>query len=160
MDIQASKQYALKEKEAYEKWVKRAKKMNPRQLDDQFHDAHYEAFEKIDCLECANCCKTTSPIFRDVDIRRLGKRLRMTEANFIATYLKRDEDGDYVLTTAPCPFLGEDNYCGVYEDRPLACKEYPHTDRKNMYQILNLTRKNMEVCPAVVEVMKKISGLG
>ena len=92
-----------------------------------------------------------------MDIKRLSKRLRLTESKFIDTYLKMDEDRDYVLRTAPCPFLGEDNYCSVYEDRPLACREYPHTDRKNMYQILDLTRKNMEVCPAVSFVMREIS---
>lgn len=149
--------YGKAEKEFYTKWIKKAKKTNNRVLDEQFHTLHEEAFRKIDCLACANCCKTTSPIFRDVDIKRLSKRLRMAESKFIDTYLRVDEDQDYVLRTAPCPFLGSDNYCSVYEDRPLACREYPHTDRKNMYQILDLTRKNMEVCPAVSYIMKEIS---
>lgn len=150
-------QQALADKEVYQKSVQRLKKVNPRKLDDLFHQEHTQVFKKIDCLTCANCCKTTSPIFRDIDIRRLAKRLRLSEAAFIAQYLRIDSDGDYVLTVAPCPFLGSDNYCGVYEDRPLACREYPHTDRKNMYQILDLTRKNMEVCPAVSQIMQTIS---
>ncbi|MDP4953161.1 MAG: YkgJ family cysteine cluster protein, partial [Flavobacteriales bacterium] len=61
-----------------------------------------------------------------------------------------------VLHTAPCPFLGEDNKCSVYDSRPKACREYPHTDRKNMHQILNLTMKNTLVCPAVNLIVKKI----
>jgi len=150
-------QQALADKEVYQKLIQRLKKVNPRKLDELFHQEHTQVFKKIDCLTCANCCKTTSPIFRDIDIRRLSKRLRLSEATFIAQYLRMDSDGDYVLTTAPCPFLGADNYCGVYEDRPLACREYPHTDRKNMYQILDLTRKNMEVCPAVSQIMQTIS---
>jgi Fe-S-cluster containining protein len=81
----------------------------------------------------------------------------MSESKFISTYLKIDSDNDYVLQQSPCAFLGADNYCSIYEDRPLACREYPHTDRKNMYQILDLTRKNMEVCPAVTLIMKEIS---
>lgn len=157
MNLKELTDYGKAEKEFYNKWVKKAKKANNRTLDEQFHLLHNEAFRKIDCLACANCCKTTSPIFRDVDIKRLSKRLRMPETKFIDTYLKIDEDQDYVLQTAPCPFLGADNYCSVYEDRPLACREYPHTDRKNMYQILPLTRKNMEVCPAVSYIMKEIS---
>jgi Fe-S-cluster containining protein len=150
-------QQALADKEVYQKSVQRLKKVNPRKLDDLFHQEHTQVFKKMDCLTCANCCKTTSPIFRDIDIRRLAKRLRLSEAAFIAQYLRTDSDGDYVLTKAPCPFLGSDNYCGVYEDRPLACREYPHTDRKNMYQILDLTRKNMEICPAVSQIMQTIS---
>lgn len=157
MNLKELIDYGKAEKEIYDKWIKKAKKANNRTLDEQFHQLHEEAFRKIDCLTCANCCKTTSPIFRDVDIKRLSKRLRMTESKLIDTYLKMDEEQDYVLKSSPCPFLGVDNYCSVYEDRPLACREYPHTNRKNMYQILPLTRKNMEVCPAVSFIMKEIS---
>jgi uncharacterized protein len=157
MKYQQPLQHALAEKEAYKKLIVRLKKMNNRTLDEVFHNEHRQVFKKIDCLSCANCCKTTSPIFRDVDIRRLSKRLKLSESKFIDSYLHMDSEGDYVLTTAPCPFLGQDNYCSVYEDRPLACREYPHTDRKNMYQILPLTRKNMEVCPAVSTIMQEIA---
>lgn len=126
-------------------------------IDPDFHVAHKEAFQKIDCLDCANCCKTTSPIFRDVDIKRLSKYFRTTPGKFIEEYLKVDHEGDYVLQSAPCPFLNEaDNRCSVYEQRPLACREYPHTDRKNMYQILDLTVRNIEVCPAVVSVVESV----
>ena len=68
-----------------------------------------------------------------------------------------DEEHDYVLQKSPCFFLGEDNKCSIYEDRPLACREYPHTDRKNMHQILNLTLKNVEICPAVVQITEQIT---
>jgi Fe-S-cluster containining protein len=110
----------------------------------------------MDCLTCANCCKTTSPIFREVDIKRISKKLRMHVNQFIDTYLKVDEDKDYVLKTSPCAFLDSENYCTIYEDRPLACREYPHTDRKNMFQILDLTVRNTLVCPAVSDIMDRI----
>ncbi len=156
MKYQSLLQHAVAEKEVYQKLATRLKKANARNLDKAFHQAHDRVFKKMDCLQCANCCKTTSPIFRDVDIRRIAKKLRLSETAFIQQYLRMDNEGDYVLTTAPCPFLGSDNYCSIYEDRPLACREYPHTDRKNMFQILNLTRKNMEVCPAVTHIMQEI----
>ncbi len=152
-------QKALQDKEIYDKWIKKAKKIAPRTLDTLFHVEHQKVFQKIDCLKCANCCKTTSPIFRDVDIKRLSKSLKMSESGFIKTYLHMDKDSDYVLNFAPCPFLGVDNYCSVYENRPLACREYPHTDRKNMYQILDLSRKNTEVCPAVSRIFENLSKL-
>lgn len=131
-------------------------KKNHRELDKLFHDAHEQVFRKIDCLACANCCKTTSPIFRDVDIRRIAKKQRMTEAVFIRQYLRMDEDNDYVLQSSPCTFLDADNTCSIYEDRPLACREYPHTDRKNMHQILQLTTTNSLICPAVSRVISNI----
>ena len=132
------------------------KKTKPRNLDAQFHQLHEQVFEEIDCLDCANCCKTTSPIFIQTDIDRLAKTFRMKSSQFIDEYLHRDEDGDYVLNSAPCPFLGSDNKCLVYEDRPKACREYPHTDRKNMYQIMDLTAQNTLICPAVASIVDKI----
>src|SRR6185312_13967697 len=107
-----------------------------RNLDDVFQTAHEEVFEKTDCLTCANCCKTTSPIFYQKDIDRVAKRLRMKPYEFIDKYLKIDEDEDYVLKQAPCPFLRDDNYCRVYAHTPTACPEHPHTASKNMFQIL------------------------
>ena len=138
------------------KWIQQVKRLQDRDVDNLFHEAHYEVFEEIDCLKCANCCKTTSPIFRDVDINRLSKRLKTNPSQFIANYLHMDNEGDYVLNSSPCVFLQEDNKCEVYEDRPLACREYPHTNRKKVKQILSLTLKNTEVCPAVARIFSKI----
>jgi Fe-S-cluster containining protein len=137
-------------------FLKKINQKKFRNLDDVFHAAHEEVFEVTDCLTCANCCKTTSPIFYQKDIERLAKHLRLKPFAFIEKYLRADEDQDYVLKQAPCPFLGADNYCSVYEDRPTACREYPHTNRKNMYQILDLTYKNTLVCPAVTKIVDAV----
>lgn len=125
-------------------------------LDKLFHEEHDRAFEQIDCLECANCCKTTSPIFTAQDIQRIAHKFKMKEQDFITQYLRIDEDQDYVLQSSPCTFLNEDNTCFIYDFRPNACREYPHTNRKNMYQILNLTRKNASICPAVGKILDQI----
>jgi len=129
-----------------------------KQLDTIFREAHERTFEKIDCLQCANCCKTTSPIFRDTDIRRIAKHLRMKESKFISDYLRMDEDSDYVLQKSPCSFLGSDNECSIYEYRPLACREYPHTNRKYMHQVLDITEKNAHICPAVADIVFQLMG--
>lgn len=143
-------------KEELKKQFKTWKKKKPKNLDEQFHSGHERAFSKIDCLQCANCCKTTSPIFRDIDIKRISKSLRVKESEFIRSYLRMDEENDYVLQKSPCTFLNVDNTCSIYEDRPLACREYPHTNRKNMHQILEITEKNTEICPAVAKITLEI----
>ncbi|MBL7844175.1 MAG: YkgJ family cysteine cluster protein [Cyclobacteriaceae bacterium] len=132
------------------------KKKDSRKVDEIFHQLHDEVFEEIDCLTCANCCKTTSPIFYQTDIERVAKALRMKPGDFIEKYLRIDEDKDYVLKSSPCPFLDADNYCRIYNDRPKACREYPHTDRKKMIQIMDLTHKNTLVCPAVLEMVERL----
>ena len=137
----------------------RLKARPPKNLDLHFHQLHEEVFEKTDCLSCANCCKTTSPIFYDRDVERAAKALRMKPGAFTEKYLRLDEDNDMVLKTAPCPFLDGQNYCSIYADRPAACREYPHTDRKKMYQVLDLTFKNTLVCPAVLKITDRLRNL-
>jgi Fe-S-cluster containining protein len=135
------------------------KKKDPRKVDDIFHSKHEEVFEEVNCLNCANCCKTTSPIFYQTDIERVAKSLRLKPGEFIEKYLRIDEDKDYVLKSSPCPFLDDQNNCKVYDDRPKACREYPHTDRKKMVQIMDLTHKNTLVCPAVFQMVERIKSL-
>jgi len=132
------------------------KKRRPKNLDKVVREAHEEVFDVIDCLECGNCCKSLGPRITDVDIARLAKHLRMKPGKLIEQYFKIDEDGDYVFQSMPCPFLMPDNYCMVYESRPIACREYPHTDRKRFYQLLDITQKNVAICPAVYEVVERI----
>ncbi len=136
--------------------VQKLKKSKPRDLDTEVEVFHDEVFEAVDCLKCANCCKTTSPGMKDRDVERLARHLRLRPAQVIDKYMALDADGDYVFRSAPCPFLAADNYCSVYESRPTACREYPHTNRKRFYQILDLSLKNTEVCPAVVKVFEKL----
>jgi len=134
----------------------RLKKKKPKNLDKIVQKLHDEVFQKIDCLDCANCCKSISPTLYDKDINRLAKHLKIKPSQFVEKYLYLDEEGDYVFKETPCPFLLNDNYCMVYESRPKACREYPHTDRPRFYQILDLTLKNAEVCPAVFELIERL----
>ena len=148
-------------KDAYpenKKFFAKLKKKPPKDLDGTMQSLHDAEFKRTDCTTCANCCKTTGPLFTEKDITRIAKHFRMKPQKFITAYLRIDEDKDYVLQNVPCAFLGADNLCGIYEIRPKACREFPHTDRKKFHQITNLTLKNTVVCPAVfniVEEMKK-----
>lgn len=156
MDLNRFRELAASRSAENKKFLQGLRKKDARLVDDAFHHQHEEVFKEINCLDCANCCKTTSPIFYQNDIERLAKALRMRPGEFIDKYLTVDDDSDYVLTVAPCPFLGSDNYCAVYDDRPKACREYPHTHRKKMVQIMDLTFKNTMVCPAVLEMVERL----
>lgn len=156
MELDKLKDKAKVAEQSNKKLFDKLKRTKPKNLDDVVHQLHDEAFEEIDCLKCANCCKTTSPIFYERDIDRASKRLKIRPADFIQKYLHIDEDKDYVLNIAPCPFLDSENYCLIYEDRPTACREYPHTNRKRFHQILDLTLKNTFVCPAVFKIVDEM----
>lgn len=140
------------------RFFQKLKKRPPKDLDYLMQELHDEEFSRTDCLQCANCCKTTGPLFTNADVERIAKHFRMRPSAFIESYLRVDEDNDYVLQNVPCSFLGEDNYCSVYEVRPKACREFPHTNRKKFQQISDLTLKNTAICPAafnIVEAMKE-----
>jgi Fe-S-cluster containining protein len=137
----------------YQNLLKRADK---NKVLKKLPDLHEEAFSKVDCLQCANCCKNYSPRFKTPDIKRISKHLRMKESVFIETYLRLDEEGDYVVKQSPCPFLGADNFCSVYEVRPSDCERYPYTDEDVMLKRPNLTLKNSTFCPAVYYVLERL----
>jgi len=132
------------------------KRKKPKQLDDITHGLHDKVSDQFDCLSCGNCCKSISPMITDKDIERIAHKLKMKEVDFISRYLHVDEDQWYVFNDTPCPFLMTDNYCLIYEYRPKACREYPHTDRRRFYQLLDLTMLNRELCPIFYEVVERL----
>jgi Fe-S-cluster containining protein len=81
----------------------------------------------------------------------------MKEGVFIDTYLNLDEEGDYVVKSSPCAFLGSDNFCSIYDVRPSDCARYPYTDEDVLLKRPQLTLKNSTVCPAVYYVLEKLA---
>lgn len=156
MDLELHQQTALKKQKEHKKFLENLKKKPPRDLDYTVLEVHEEVFEETDCLQCANCCKTTGPLYTEKDIERIAKHLKMKPSDFEAKFLRTDEDNDKVLQTLPCWFLNEDNTCSIYEVRPKACREYPHTDRKKIYQINHLMIKNTIICPAAFSFVEKM----
>jgi Fe-S-cluster containining protein len=131
-------------------------KLDSKKVDSLFQKAHEKVFACTDCLKCANCCKTTGPLFTASDIKRISSKLKLSEKEFAEKYLRKDEDNDMVLKQVPCAFLGLDNRCSIYEFRPKACREYPHTDQDDQPSIYHLTLKNATVCPAVADILDHI----
>ena len=131
-------------------------KADKNQVLEELPHLHQEAFEKVNCLHCAACCKNYSPRFKTPDIKRISKHLKMKESAFIETYLRVDEDGDYVVKSVPCPFLGDDNFCSIYEVRPSDCSRFPYTDEDVFIKRANITLKNSTFCPIVYYVLESL----
>jgi Fe-S-cluster containining protein len=134
-------------------------KSKPKFFQTHLERVHEEVFEQVDCLQCANCCKTISPRFKTPDVVRIAKKLKMKESAFIERYLRVDEDGDLVTKTSPCPFLGSDNYCSIYEVRPGDCSNYPYTDSDVFYKRPRTTLANAAVCPAAFLALERMQEL-
>ncbi len=159
MDLKNHAAKAKLARKRQHKFLDRIKKRPPKDLDTVVMGLDEEVFQEVDCLECANCCSTISPTFTQKDVERIGSALKMKPGEVIGKYLRIDEDNDLVLKSVPCPFLGSDNYCSIYESRPRACRDYPHTGKRKFHLHIGITKKNTMVCPAafrIVERMEKI----
>ncbi len=136
--------------------IKRLSQKKGKQLDvlaDQVHDA---VFKKIDCLDCAGCCTGIPPIVTKADVTRISKDFNLKPADFERQYLTVDEDGDTVMNATPCPFLLNDNKCSIYEIRPKACRQYPHTNYLDFSKNMRLHAPNAGICPAVFHILREI----
>ena len=116
-------------------FFKKLKKQQPKQFDYLMNDLHDEEFSKTNCLDCANCCKTTSPIFTSRDILSISKHLRLKSDKFVSKYLTMDSDNDYVLKQSPCAFLNQDNSCFIYD---LSTKVFPFVSFNSKPSFRNL----------------------
>ena len=140
------------------RFIHKLRQHKGKRLDAFAGEVHDEVFSKLSCLDCANCCTSIPPIVNQTDTSRIAKHLGMKVGDFEKEYLKVDEDGDTVMNQTPCPFLQEDNYCLIYDVRPKACRQYPHTDAQQFSAEMNLHAQNALYCPAVyhiLEAMKK-----
>ena len=95
-EIDSLKQQAKEKLKENKKFLDRLRQKPPKHLDTIMQDLHTKTFNKVDCLECANCCKTTSPIVTDKDTQRIAKHLKMKPHKLIEQYLVKDADDDYV----------------------------------------------------------------
>lgn len=153
------KALAFKNKKENATFFRQVAAKPPGKVDEAFHKLHEEVFAEVNCLDCGNCCKSLGPKLNSADIRRISSVLRIKASEFEEKYLRFDEDDDFVFSKMPCTFLDEDNSCKIYEDRPRACREYPHTDRRKMHQVLDITLKNIETCPAVFEIVERLKNV-
>ena len=140
-------------------FVKKLSKQRSKNLDAKAEEVHDAVFGELDCLDCANCCTSIPPIVNKTDAGRIAKHLGMKVSEFQEEYLVRDEDGDMVIKTTPCTFLLEDNTCMIYEFRPKACRQYPHTNNLKFSKHLKLHATNAVYCPGVFHILERLKNL-
>lgn len=142
------------------KWLPKLRQHRGKPLDRWAKELDTAVFKEIDCLDCANCCTSIPPIVTNNDAERLAAHLRISSTDFFDQYLQKDEDGDIVINQSPCPFLQEDNKCSVYEYRPKACRQYPHTGTNDFSKYLELHFQNSVYCPAVFHLLERMDKAG
>ena len=158
VNMRSFKQKARHAKTKMRRFLSKIEKDPPRHLDKKIAALEPEVWKEVDCLSCANCCKTMTPTFNEKDIKRIASHFKMTPTAFKEKWLyqERGGDRDWMNKSTPCQFLNlEDNKCSIYEISPEDCSNFPHISRK--YKDYGYIHKqNVEYCPATFKLVEKM----
>jgi len=157
VNLRSFKQLVRYHKRRIRHFLSRLEKKAPKNLHEYTLEADKAVWKKIDCLDCANCCKTMSPTYTVKDIKRIANFLGMTAKSFREKWLYKDNTGDWMNKSQPCQFLDlETNKCGIYSVRPRDCAGFPHHTQKKMADYMHMYKQNIEYCPATYSLVKQI----
>jgi len=149
----------VKSEKKYEKLVKKLFEKKNKKILKQAGHVQDQVFSEMSCLDCANCCKSIPPQLLKSDVKRISNFLGMSKKEFTEKYTVIDEDDDLVFKKSPCVFLEDDNACQIYEVRPQACREYPHTEKNLFEKGVQWHAINTMYCPAVFNVLERMETL-
>ena len=164
IDVVLFKEKAKETKRGMKRFLSKIETLPARKVNAITTGMEPQVWREVDCLSCANCCKTMTPTFTDRDMRRISRHLGETVDDFKKKWLRKERkaDGDWINRREPCQFLNlEDNKCSIYEVRPADCAGFPHLG-KAMKEYAHVHKQNIEYCPAtyrMVELMIKGSAL-
>ncbi len=136
-------------------YVKHRLEMEDEALDAVVQETTDAVWSKIDCTQCAHCCRTLQVVVDHQDAARLAKRLGMRVPEFKRRYMKYDEHKEGYFAAMPCPFLKE-NVCSVYEDRPKACRDFPYLHEPRFRTRMIMFIENTAVCPIVYNTCEQL----
>lgn len=132
-------------------------KKTPTKLLKQVNES---VWAEVDCLECANCCKTMTPTFTKAEVKKIAAHFQISYKQYYEKYLSYDEkDKDIINKSTPCQHLMKDNKCEIYPIRPKDCSGFPHFVRKDFhYQVEQKTyQNNIPRCPATLLFVEKLT---
>ena len=159
VNLRSFKQKVKLNAKQFRSFLTKIKNKNPKNLDQIAATLSTEVWAEVDCLSCANCCKSMSPTFTSTDIKRIAAHFEIKPADFKATWLEYDEkDKDWVNVSKPCQFLNlSSNMCSIYEVRPSDCAGFPHLTKKKFVEYIHVHKQNVEYCPATYKMVEKMS---
>ena len=161
VNLRSFKQKVRHNAKGMKKFLGKIEKNPPKGLDKMAEKVDAEVWKEVDCLSCANCCKSMSPTFNAKDLKRIAAHLEMSVAEFKEKWLYfEEEDGDWMNKKQPCQFLNlTNNMCSIYEVRPDDCSGFPHLKKKKMVEYIHVHQQNIEYCPATYKMVEKFQEL-
>lgn len=137
-------------------FIRSLKMLDGEVVDRLAGQLHNDAFEKVNCLDCGNCCKNSKPRLDDEDIQKIAKFKNLSIAELKNNYLELDEEDEWSFNSLPCPFLAQNNECQIYDSRPKDCSEFPHTNKPGFASRSYSLSSNTTICPAAFYIIEKL----
>jgi len=157
INLRSFKQMVRYHKRRFKYFLARLEKQKPKELVTLTLEADKQVWQELNCLDCANCCKTMTPTYTKKDRLRISKHLGMSEKAFREKWLYKDKTGDWMNKKQPCQFLDlTTNMCNIYAVRPGACAGFPHHGNKKIVDYAHMYKQNIEYCPATYSLVEKI----
>lgn len=155
--VRSLKRKLVHHRQAFRKFLNRSEKNPPRGIDKLTPQVEPEVWKDVDCLECANCCKTMTPTFTPKDLKRISAHFNQTPEEFRKKWLVKDRNKDLVNKLQPCQFLDlKTNKCNIYAIRPEDCAGFPHLSKKKWVEYAHVHKQNIDYCPATYKMVEKI----
>ena len=158
VNLRTFKKKANEKKRSFRRFLSKMEKDPPRRLNVLTEKLEKEVWAELDCLSCANCCKTMTPTFTPADLKRISAHFGQTVDEFKIKWLRKERkaNGDWMNKKEPCQFLNlNDNKCSIYEIRPTDCADFPHLT-KSMKDYGHVHKQNIEYCPATYKLVEKM----
>ncbi len=161
VNLRSFKQKVRHHKKRLKSFLTKLEKNPPKGLNTLAATLEVDVWKEVDCLTCANCCKTMTPTYTKADIKRIAAHFKVTPQQFSDKWLIYEKkDKDWQNKKQPCQFLNlKDNKCSIYEIRPLDCSGFPHLHKNKMVDYMHIHKQNIEYCPATYKLVEKMKAL-
>ena len=156
VDLALFKEKVKENKRGMKRFLSKIELQPARRLNALTVELEKQVWSEVDCLSCANCCKTMTPTFTEQDMKRISRHLGESVDEFKKKWLRKERksDGDWINRKEPCQFLNlTDNKCSIYEVRPADCAGFPHLPKK-MKDYVHVHKQNIEYCPATYRIVE------
>ncbi|MDR3075516.1 MAG: YkgJ family cysteine cluster protein [Candidatus Methanoplasma sp.] len=80
------------------------------------------------CEMCGRCCHQPNIVVLPDEVDRIAHAAGIPLHDFITGYLDSTCDGRLLFKRSdPCAFLGKDNKCRIWKNRPEICGDFPYS---------------------------------
>ena len=134
-----------------ENWEFRSwlKQNAPDDVDGLVKTLSKKYFALIDCMQCANCCRSLHIEFKKSELHAIAKTLGQSINAFRKQYMSEGK------VNPPCPLLNG-NQCSIYENRPDVCRSFPHLEQPEFTSRLIGVIENVATCPIAFNAFEEL----